>query len=228
MAVTIRTYSGFSAWLYKSLARASDTGITGSVDDFVALAEDKLNRRLLSLREQWVVDTTLTLAASARTISLASLTDFWVERDLYLTTDGGDEKRIIPSVPGQMGGSAISGRPSQWAIRGTVIELNRPADQAHTFRFYYSQRFSLAGGDAGGTNYLLTNHADVYQLACLLEVATHLTDDRAMKIYGDALAERLDELETFEARAAGRSEIIHDRALYPGGGFNIETGGFDS
>ena len=59
------------------------------------------------------------------------------------------------------------GRPSQWTYPSTSeLKLDRPCDQAYAFRFHYRQRFALS--DSATTNWLLTNHPDIYLAACLM------------------------------------------------------------
>jgi hypothetical protein len=132
--------------------------LTGNVDDFITLAEARLNRELEAVE----VDTTLTGVVDSRSIDISSLS--MVEPiALFLAEVGCDEVMLTPKVDGTFPYIDSSGRPRYWAIDGDNIDFDRPLDGAYPFRFRYRERFSLASD--GSTNWLLTNYPDVYLAA---------------------------------------------------------------
>lgn len=143
------------------LAYMTRNTLTGNVDDFITLAEARLNRELGAVE----VDATLTGVVDSRSIDISALS--MVEPlALFLAETGLDEVELTPKVDGTFPYIASSGRPRYWAIDGDNIDFDRPLSGAYPFRFRYRQKFALVN-DAD-TNWLLTNHPDIYLAATLV------------------------------------------------------------
>lgn len=143
------------------LAYMTRNTLTGNVDDFITLAEARLNRELGAVE----LDTTLTGVVDSRSIDISALS--MVEPlALFLAETGLDEVELTPRVDGTFPYIASSGRPRYWAIDGDNIDFDRPLSGAYPFRFRYRQKFALVN-DAD-TNWLLTNHPDIYLAATLV------------------------------------------------------------
>ncbi|AWC25367.1 hypothetical protein CO731_04862 [Aminobacter sp. MSH1] len=141
------------------MARAS---MSGRAADFITLAEAHLNREIPAVE----VDATLTGVLDNRRIDIAAQS---MERAIALflvDPSSGDELELTQKTDGTFPYLASSSRPSLWAIDGTNIDFDCPLDQAYSFRFRFRQKFSLS--DSATTNWLLTNHPDVYLAAVLM------------------------------------------------------------
>lgn len=128
--------------------------------EFIALAEARLNRMLGAVE----TNATLTGTPGNRNLSIASLS---VVRPiaLWMSVSGG-EISIQPRAEGAFAYDETPGVPQTVGLTGPDLVLNRPLDAAYSFRFHYRERFALS--DAAPTNWLLTNHPDVYLAASMM------------------------------------------------------------
>ena len=207
--MSITTYSELKAAIATWLARSGDSDVSGNAADFIALAEAKMNR-LLALRV-FRGDTELTGMASSRELSLPN--DFVEPYSLHLTT-GTRYRELTPRSAAHMATSETSGEPDEWAIKGTKIHLNCPCDQAHTFNFHYRQRLALS--DASPTNWLLTNHPDVYLWGALLAAGIFEMDAETGVSMKALFDEAMAELGTVDGRSQGIAEAQLDSGLTMG------------
>ena len=137
-------------------------GQSGKAPTWIQLAEAKLSRELGPLEG----DTTLTGVVGSRSLDISALSI--VEPiSLWLTpVAGADEIPLQPQSPNDLPFAAGQGEPTMWAYDSEdAIKLDRPCDQAYSFRFRYRGPLSLATTDP---NWLLTNHPDVYLAATLM------------------------------------------------------------
>lgn len=156
--MSLSTYSELKTAVLDWMVRTSQTG---KVADWITLAEARLNRELGPVE----TDTTLTGTVNSRRIDISALS-IVQPIALFLAETGSDEVRINPATDGTFEYLTTSGRPSKWAKDGDYIDFDRPLDSAYPFRFRYRQRFALS--DSATTNWLLTNHPDVYLAAAIV------------------------------------------------------------
>jgi hypothetical protein len=158
MAIT--TYSELQTAVTNWMAR-SDLG--GEAADFIALAEARLNRELKPVVSD--IDLTGTIDSNRIDISAHSVVS---PMALFLAESGSDEVPLLRKMDGTFPYLDASGRPSIWSIDGTntYIDFDRPLDAEYPFRFRARTRFALS--DSAPTNWLLTNHPDVYLAATLV------------------------------------------------------------
>lgn len=158
--MALSSYSELQASVAAWLERADMTAV---IVDCITLAEARLNRELGPVE----TDESLTGTTSSRTLDISALSivepiELWIS-----DPGGGDEAELQQQSPSTMAYAETVGRPSQWAYPSTSeLKLDRPCDQAYAFRFHYRQRFALS--DSVTTNWLLTNHPDIYLAACLM------------------------------------------------------------
>jgi hypothetical protein len=156
--MALATYADLKTAVTAWMARGN---VAGQAADFITLAEAGLNRELPAVE----TDADLTGTEDSRRIDISALSV--VEPiALFLAQAGYDEVEIARKADGTFPYLTTSGQPAAWAMDGTNIDFDRPCDQAYPFRFRYRQRFSLT--DDAGTNWLLTNHPDVYLAATLI------------------------------------------------------------
>lgn len=155
--MALANYTDLQAAALDWMKRAGQTGKTA---DWVALAEARLNRELGAVE----TDTTLTGVVDSRRIDISAVA-MVQPIALFLAESGRDEVFINPKADGTFAYLTTSGRPKAWAIDGTNIDFDRPLDAAYPFRLRYRQKFNLA---TSATNWLLTNHPDIYLAAVLM------------------------------------------------------------
>lgn len=199
--MAISTYSELKTAIADWMARSD---VSGSAADFITLGEARLNRLL----EVVATTTTLTGVVDSASISISALS--MVEpQDLYVT-DGNTEYFVAPRALGTFTTETISGLPGLWAIEGTNIKLDRPCDQAYSFRFVYQGRFALS--DAAPTNEFLTNNPDLYMAASIVWGAVYTKDLQGGAMWKGMLDEFTAEVRSTIAQKK-RSQLTADPAL---------------
>jgi hypothetical protein len=158
--MALSTYAELKASVASWLERSDMTTV---IVDCVTLAEARLNRELGAVE----VDGALTGVVDSRELDISALSI--VEPiELWVADPGSeDEREVQMQSPSTMAYDDTSGPPQQWVMAtSSALKLDRPCDQAYAFRFHYRQRFALS--DSATTNWLLTNHPDIYLAACLM------------------------------------------------------------
>jgi hypothetical protein len=218
--MSITTYAELQTAIQNWLDR-SGSEITGNAPDFIALATARLNR-VLPLRTMWT-NTTLTATVSSRAIALPS--NFVEPVELYLTTSG-DYTRLPQFVAGTVELETSNADPAAWCINGENINLDAPANSAHTFDFWYRKSFAL--DDSNTTNWLLTNAPDVYLWASLLMASVFAADKEFGMVCKALLEEAITEAKELAARSQSGAELRTDPGLRISrsrtGYFNYNTG----
>lgn len=180
-------------------------GQSGKAPLWIKLAEARLNREIPAVE----TDTTLTGTAASNVISISAIS-IVQPIALFLAESGRDEVEIDPAVEGLFPVLATSGRPSQWSVDGTNINFDRPLDSAYPFRFRYRERFALS--DSATTNWLLTNHPDVYLAATLMWGAGYNQDWANGQVWKSVLDEGIPAVRNTIAQSK-RSTLKVDPAL---------------
>lgn len=158
--MALANYTDLQASALSWMERSGETRYVGSAPDWITLAEARLNRELGAVE----TDETITGVVDSRRIDIAALS-MAQPIALFLAEAGRDEVFIMPKADGTFPYLNDPGRPSTWAVDGTNIDFNRPLDGAYPFRLRFRQKFNLA---TSTTNWLLTNHPDVYFAATMM------------------------------------------------------------
>ncbi len=156
--MAISTYAELQTAVGNWMARSD---LSGSAADFIMLGEARLNREIPAVE----TDVTLTGTLNSRRISVSS-NSVVSPIALFLVEANGDEIEMVQRSDGSFAYSATSDQPRFWAMDGSNIDFDCPLDAAYTFRFRIRQRFALS--DSAPTNWLLTNHPDIYLAATLM------------------------------------------------------------
>lgn len=226
MAIT--NYGELSTSLQNWLELVSDGTLSSDrIAEIVDLGESRLNRDLKTLRPMRKSDTSLTATASSNLMSIAGITDYRKPIALALTTDGPDQW-LKPAPLGSVPRHNVNGYPHRWWINNTDIEFDRPADQAHTFRFDYYAGFALDATDNSDNNWLLTNHPDIYLYACLSEAGVFLQDPESVAGYETILGPRIRQLNRTHGLELWQATSQIDPALSPRSGrsYNVNADEF--
>lgn len=156
--MALGTYSDLLASVGDWMARLD---LLGNAPDFIALAEARLNRELNPVE----VETVITGTIDSRSIDISAL---GVEEPiaLFLSRPNLNEAELTQKAAGTFPIVAVSGMPRYWDREQETIGFDRPLNDAYPFRFRYSQYFRLS--NTVPTNWLLTNHPDVYLAASLV------------------------------------------------------------
>lgn len=179
------------------------------IPDFVTLAEARVARDL-RLRKQ-VVNTTLSTVAGTQGVTLPS--DFLEAENLTLsnTNPPGSLSVVTPEILDRKFPEAyVTGQPRVYTVVGDEILFGPTPDAVYAVSLTYYQRFAALS--ASSTNWLLTNHPNVYLFAALAEASGYLFND--------------ERIPTWEAKyqADVRSlQQVDDAALRSGSAMRVRT-----
>ena len=148
------------------------TDLGSVIPDFVTIAESRIARDL-RLRKQ-ITSGTLTTSTSTRAVTLPSgFLEF-----SSITIDGTPDTIIqvvsTEHLDAKYPESGYSGKPIVCAIEGDSALFGPTPDAAYTVNIDYYARFP--GLQANSTNWLMTNHPNVYLSACMAQGALFTLD----------------------------------------------------
>lgn len=173
--MALSTYSELQTAIKDECIRPEWT--TAILQDLIKRAEAKLNRLIPAIQ----TDASLTGTSGSREVSTSALSIRNVDQ-LWLTDDG-DEEELFYRSPENLRYDDDTREPTEWTWDQTddKILFNTKLDQAYPFRLLYVQRFALS--DVATTNWLLTNHSDVYLAAGVAEGWRRMRDYAAAREY---------------------------------------------
>lgn len=168
------------------------SSLSGTIPDFITLAEVSINRRLRARTFETTMDATIT--AGTRHVALP--TDYLEPKALWLTTYT-PRQELTYKTPEQMVViTGSTGQPDDWTIDGDNIAVDIDADIDYSITFRYRQRFSLS--TTNPTNWLLTNHPDIYLYGSLAQSGLYARDNEQLGIWKQSYKDAFDELELQE------------------------------
>ena len=182
---------------------AGRSDLTGRDDEFIALAEARINRVIRSER-MIVPEATYTTDSSGR---IALPADFL--QVAYLRSDT-TPPRFVDEISGDIG-IPMGARDGErgYAISGGYI-YTRPA-QADTVYYlsYYGKLLGLTGTDGGGapvtSNWLLAAFPDIYLYGSLLQMGAYVRDDPRVAQWKFSYDEALQELKNEDRKWSAHS-----------------------
>jgi hypothetical protein len=180
--------------------------LTGNATTAIAIAEARLNRLIPAVE----TDVTLTGTEDSRAIDVSANSVTSPLALFLIDPSSSDETELTQKADGTFPYDATSGRPRFWAMDGTNVNFDCPLDAAYTFRFRIRQRYALS--DASPTNWLLTNHPDVYLLASLLWGGIYIKDGDQAQAFKSLLDEGIAEVQQIIAEQ-NRGVLSVDNAL---------------
>ena len=174
--MSLDTYANLKSSILDWMARSD---LSGNTAEWVTLAEARLNRELPAIE----TDATLTGVAASRVIDVSSISI--VEPIALYMDDPSISDEIEITKQTRFAETTTSGTPVYWEYDANAAEIrfDKPLGGAYSFRFRYRQRFALS--DSVTTNWLLTNHPDVYLAACV--------------VWGSAFTEKLPAAAAFKS-----------------------------
>lgn len=218
--MSISNYSELQTAVTNWMKRSN---LSGQAQDFITLAEADIRTKFRG--RTFEADASLTGVVDSRELGTSQgfPTDFVEPIALYLTT-WGDHERITQMASGLFPYDVYGGPPDAWAIDGEKIVLDKPCDQAHTFRFRYRQSIQLS--DASPTNFLLTNYPNVYLCGALHWASMYTFRGDAVKavVWKPAFEEAIDEVDFTESRPDATSVAVVDPAIVRRPRWNINRG----
>jgi len=117
------------------------------------------------------------------------------------------QSKLTFYTPGQMDKfkpSQTTGQPKYYTIIGTEFQFKPVPDATYTAELAYIARFAAFSGDSD-TNWLLTNHPDVYLFGALVAAGPYVSDEKLTTwaaIYQNAI-ESLNDMDKNASHSGG-------------------------
>jgi hypothetical protein len=188
--MALDTYANLKTAIATALHRSD---LTSPIVDFIALSEDRLNKRL-RLRG---MENRATTTASAEYVALP--TGFLAMRNLQLNTsprvslEYASPEWLDVNYPS----TAATGKPKFYTLIGGEIQLAPVPDSSYTLEIDYFKKLDIA---TDSTNWVLTNAPRLYYYGALLEAATFLDDEKNAGIWAKLLEEALKDVESADSK----------------------------
>ena len=167
--MSITTYSELQTAVNNWLKRADTT----RVKEFISLAEATIARKL-RVRE---MEKRQTISITSEFFDLTTLTTRFIEmKNLYMTTD--PKRSLEMLTPDQMTdfySSSVSGVPRAFCIIGNTLRIAPSPDSTYSAQITYVTPIT-ALSDSATTNWLLTNHPDIYLYTALYHGNLYIKD----------------------------------------------------
>jgi hypothetical protein len=188
---------------------AHRSDLTALMLDFVTMAEARISRDL-RLRKQ-ITSTTLTTTGGVRSVALPA---DWLEFE-NLSLSAGGTSRALVYVPVEhidvKYDSAFTGMPAVYTIEGENILLAPTPDAAYNIGCMYFARFpSVITADS---NWLLTNHPNIYLFSTLAEVFHYIQNPDQIQIFTARYNEGLQQLQDQDDRATHSGSSLRVKVI---------------
>lgn len=185
MAIT--TFSELKTAIANWLNRSD---LTDRIPEFIDLCETELDRQLRTTDQ-------LTRSTTPITGQYASLpTDFLEIRNIQLDTS--PVKRLQYLTPDRLDDERrttyrSSGEPVYYSILGNNMEFAPTPDTTYTLQIAYYARLTKLS-DSNTTNFLITNHPDIYLYGSLKHAEPFLMNDERIVVWGTLYERALEQL----------------------------------
>ncbi len=188
--MALSTYSelktSLSDWLHRG-------GLTTVVTDFIALCEADFNRRIRVAEME--VRAFATFDEGYEDLP----TDFLELREVkVITSPVVSLEYLTPQQMTEFYPTLASGVPEFYTITGTQIRLNRTPSQEVEISYYV--RIPALADDAT-TNWMLTNHPDVYLYGSLVQAEPYLKNDKRVPMWKSLYEVALKQIEDADKKA---------------------------
>jgi hypothetical protein len=175
---------------------------TTEIPEAIALAERRFNRTIFS--PERVITADLTIDAASESLPA----DLWGIKALYLNTDPKTvlEQMTLADLRNTYSANT-TGKPQNYAIAGETIFFGPAPDASYTGKLTYIQTIPALGASQA-TNWLLTDHPDVYVEGALAELCALLRDGEGASLFESKCVQTIEEInETHVRRVQGGAPI---------------------
>lgn len=205
--MALATYSDLQTAVANWLNRSD---LTSVIPDFITLAEGRIARQL-RIRKQ-VTNTTLTTVANTQGVTLP--TDFLEMENISITstTPQATLSVVTPEIMDRKFPAQYStGQPVVYCIVGDTLQFGPTPDAAYTISMDYYQR--LTALSTTPTNWLLTNHPNLYLFAALAEAHMYMANEDTAAIWLQRFEKDLETLNVADDESLRSGSIMRVRTL---------------
>lgn len=185
------------------------TDLTAVIPDFITLTESDISRDL-RLRKQ-IVTSTLTTVANTRGVALP--TD-WLEFEnvsLLISPERQLTYATVEQLDSVYPNNGGSNSPSLYTIEGDNILFGATPDAAYTVSILYYARFAVLA--TASTNWLMTNHPQIYLHGALKHACVYLKDSKRASEYLSLYMKAVQELQFQDDDAQHSGSVLRVRTL---------------
>lgn len=187
------------------------TDLTSYLDTFIDTTEAELNRKI---RDKDMI-TRATATADAQYLTLP--TD-WLEVINVEITSNDFAPLFQQSMESldvyRNANNNSTGQPRYFAVVDGTLELAPTPDTAYTLQLTYYGKIS-ALSDSNTSNFISTNHPDVYLYGCLKQASIFLMEDERVPMFTAQFEKALEEMRMQQERASfGKGSLIQRSRTY--------------
>jgi hypothetical protein len=183
-AADIETYDGLLAFIVAHLELDSET--EAQLPALLRMAEYRLNR-MLTVPER---ETIASLTTTAAVAYVALPTGFRQLRSAYIDSDYPLALATLHAVQSEQ---ELSGKPFIYAIADQSIYFGPTPDAAYTVELTYMAKLDYLSA-TNSTNWLLSENADAYVYAVLIQCEAFLGHDGRIPLLEAALVTTMEEI----------------------------------
>ena len=188
---------------------AHRSDLTALIPDFVAMAESRISRDL-RLRKQ-ITSTPLITTPEVESLTIP---DDWLEFENLSVRAGGVDRQLVYVPIEHMDAkynNTFVGVPAVYTIEGENVLLAPTPDSAYNISAIYYARFpSLI---TAGTNWLMTNHPNIYLFAVLIEAFFFIQDPEQIQAFTARYAIELKQLQDQDDRATHSGSALRVKVI---------------
>ena len=206
--MALQNYADLKQAVEDEFRRDTDTKFIAKIPDLITRGESRLNSVLRLRARETVTTSTYDSSVTDRRVDLPvgfvellslKIKESSEEDRSYLRVQYIDPDRFHSYI--QDGGD----RPQRYTITDK-IELDMTTNGTYTLRYHYIKRWDLA---TDSTNWLMTNHPEVYLYASLIQAALHLRGDhlKLIAVYKPMLEDELRQLNIVDQRSRDDAQL---------------------
>lgn len=185
--------------------------LTSYIDTFIDSTEAELNRRLRT--KEMIKRATATADSQYLTVP----TDWQEAINIEVTSNNFSPlfQQSIESLDVyRKANNNITGQPIYYAMVDDSIELAPTPDSSYTLQLTYYAKIN-ALSDSNTTNFVSTDHPDVYLYGALKHASIFLMEDERIPLFTNQFEKALEEIRLEQEKAAfGKGSLMQRRKTY--------------
>ena len=185
--------------------------LTSYIDTFIDSTEAELNRRLRT--KEMIKRATATADSQYLTVP----TDWQEAINIEVTSNNFSPlfQQSIESLDVyRKANNNITGQPVYYAMVDDSIELAPTPDSSYTLQLTYYAKIN-ALSDSNTTNFVSTDHPDVYLYGALKHASIFLMEDERIPLFTNQFEKALEEIRLEQEKAAfGKGSLMQRRKTY--------------
>ena len=193
--MALDTYGGLKAEVADWLNRKD---LDAKIPTFIRLLESQINRKLRThqMMQRATADISLdytALPADFKALYNCVLLTNPITKLEYMTP--GDIQELRVTVQG------TARKPGAYSIVGSTIEVAPTPDTTYSMEITYWKAIPYLDDVINPTNWVLTQHPDLYLYGTLLQAAPYLNNDERITTWGTAVSAIVDSINVEDERA---------------------------